>query len=315
MAAVKTVLVTGGAGFIGSHLVKALLEKKYRLVIIDNLSTGKRTNVPDETVLIEADISDLERLRSVFAEYKIDAVFHLAARVTIRDSVRHFIPDAQVNLIGTCNVLLASIEAGVRKFIYASSMAVYADSPQATAIDESYTTEPISPYGISKLAGEKYCLLLAAQASMSCSVLRFFNTYGIGQCYTPYVGVITIFIHRLLEGKGIQIYGDGLQKRDFIHVNDIVQANMLALEGDDTDGVFNVGTGRATTVNELAVMLRDAINPNAEISYLGRHSGELVNSIADIHTAQHRLGYSPKCLLPENLEQIIQYERSNVSAC
>lgn len=301
------VLVTGGAGFIGSHLTEALLARHREVVVYDNLSTGRRENLPADAKLIEADVRDLDRLRA--AMHGADAVFHLAARVSIRDSIQHFAEDAEVNLLGTLRVLKACASTRPRKLILASSMAVYADSPRPDPVDESHPTEPISPYGISKLAAEKYCLQLCPQFGVEPVVLRLFNTYGPRQTDTPYVGVISIFIRRLLKGEAPTIFGSGEQSRDFVHVSDIVAANILALESEARGCILNAGTGVATSVNRVAALLCRKIAPDIEPEAAPAQPGELQNCIADVSAARRVLGYRPLVALADKIDDVIAYFR------
>ena len=303
----RNALVTGGAGFIGSHLSKALLEKGLKVTVVDNLSTGRIENLPDGVSFIDGDILNTTLMKNILMEHEIDIIFHEAAKVSVRDSLAEFPKDAETNVMGTISVLHSCPGSQVRKIIYASSMAVYADSENPEPVAEDYILDPISPYGISKLAAEKYLLLLAKEMGISCTVLRYFNTYGIGQQYSPYVGVMTIFINRLLEGSSIQIFGDGEQRRDFIHVSDVVQANILAMEKDDQGHIFNIGTGIATSVNELADMVCEKIDPAAEIRHVDEHRGELKNSIADITKAKNYLGFKPLKSMKESTDEIIEW--------
>ena len=252
-------LVTGGAGFIGSHLTRALLDQGIEIVVLDDLSVGKRENVPDGAKFLQGDVRDHRDVTRALEN--VDVVFHEAARVSIRSSIEQFHEDADTNLMGTLNLLRCCSDSSVRKIIYASSMAVYADSESPAPISEMYTQEPLSPYGISKLAGEKYCLGFSRESGIDCHVLRYFNTYGIGQGFTPYVVVITIFTHRLLNAEQPVIFGDGEQRRDFVHVSDIVAANLASLRSEIPRAVFNVGTGKATSVNEIAALLCERIAP------------------------------------------------------
>ncbi|MBA3534576.1 MAG: SDR family NAD(P)-dependent oxidoreductase, partial [Ardenticatenales bacterium] len=219
-------LVTGGAGFIGSRVARRLLEAGWRVTVLDNLSMGTRETLPDGVNFVEGDVRDTDLVREVTRG--VEAIFHLAAIVSIRASVDNFYQDAQVNLMGTLNLLEAAVRNGVPRFIYASSMAVYADAPTPTPISESHPTQPVSPYGIAKLAGEQYVLNLAQQFGFEGVVLRYFNTFGPGQSFTPYVGVTTIFIRRLLQGESLTIFGDGEQRRDFVHVVDVAAATVAA---------------------------------------------------------------------------------------
>lgn len=221
---------------------------------------GKRENVPADARLIVGDVRSGDDV--ALALEGVDTVFHEAARVSIRSSIAQFYEDAEINLMGTLNLLQNCAQSSVRRFLFASSMAVYADSKTPDPISEDYIPEPISPYGIAKLAAEKYCLELTRQMDIDCHILRYFNTYGPGQSVTPYVGVITIFITRLLAGKPPKIFGDGEQRRDFVHVNDVVNANLLAMDTSERYGLYNVGTGRATSVTEISNLLCQRIAPD-----------------------------------------------------
>ncbi len=309
----KRALVTGGAGFIGSHLSGRLIDRGLKVTVIDNLSTGKIENLPDGAKFIKGDILDSELMKDLVREENIDIIFHEAANVTVRGSLDDYAGDANVNIMGTVNMLSACQDSQVKKIVYASSMAVYADSASPDPIGESYTKEPIAPYGISKLASEKYCLLLAAQMGIPCTVLRYFNTYGIGQQFTPYVGVITIFITKLIKGETLQIFGDGEQRRDFIHVSDIVSANICAMEKSHNHNIFNIGTGNATSVNELAESLRSKINPGVDIVHAPEHPGEIRNSIADITLAREYLGFNPEKTFFDSIDEIIIWNRKRLS--
>lgn len=301
------IVVTGGAGFIGSHLTEALLGRGYRVVVYDNLSVGRRENVPADADFIPGDVRDARAMAEVLDGAA--AVFHLAARVSVRDSLRSFAEDADVNLLGTVRVLEACRQAPPRTLILASSMAVYADSPEPSPVSEHYATEPISPYGLAKLAAERYCLLLCPSLGVRPVALRFFNTYGTRQTDTPYVGVISIFVRRLLSGDRPTIFGTGRQCRDFVHVSDIVRACILALETPGAVGAINVGTGRATSVNDLAAMLCGRIAPEVRPDHAPAQPGELANCIADITRARQVLGYRPEARIEERIDEVIDYLR------
>jgi UDP-glucose 4-epimerase len=301
----RIALVTGGAGFIGSHLCDALLARGLHVRVLDDFSTGRKENVDPRCEVIRADVADHDALAR--AMEGVDVVFHLAAQVTIRGSTDRFEEDARTNLMGTLAVLATAGQRGGRRLVFASSMGVYADSPEGRAASEDHPQEPISAYGISKLAAERYVLQLAPKLGIEPVVLRFFNTYGTRQGYTPYVGVITIFVNRLLAGEPITIFGDGKQARDFVHVSDLVQANLLAMDTDAVGQVFNVGTGVATTVQEIADMLRRAIRPDAEIRYEPARGEELRYAVADVAKAQRILGYEPTCRLGDRIDEVIEY--------
>ena len=304
----KTALVTGGAGFIGSHLTKKLIEEGLHVIVLDNLSVGKKENLPNKAELIVGDIMDEELVNSIFNR-GIDVVFHEAAIVTIRESVKNFYGDAMTNIMGTLNILRASMASGVKKLVFASSMAVYSDKSDQQPVSENNDKTPIAPYGLSKLTSENYLLHFAGSNALDILCLRYFNTYGENQTFTPYVGVITIFVNRLLKGEPPVIFGDGKQVRDFVYVEDIVQANIKAMYSNIHFGIFNVGTGIGTSVNEVAKILCEIINPQIEPEYSGTAEGELRYSVADISEIEDRLGFKPECRLQDNIDRVIkQYQ-------
>lgn len=308
---IRRVVVTGGAGFIGSHLTEALLARGLEVVVYDNLSTGQRDNVPTGAELVEGDIRDLEHLTA--AMRGAQAVHHLAARVSVRDSLPNFAEDAEINLLGTLRVLQACAATKPQRMILASSMAVYADSPTPAPVAESYATRPLSPYGVAKLAAEHYCLQIAPHIGVRPMILRFFNTYGTRQTDTPYVGVISIFIRRLLRGEAPTIFGAGTQCRDFVHVSDIVAANVCCLEADTDACVCNVGTGRATSVNQIAALLTQRLAPQLAPRHAPAQPGELQNCVADVAQAARVLGYHPRGKLEERIDEVIEYLRRQAS--
>lgn len=288
-------LVTGGAGFIGHHLARGLVERGCAVTVFDDLSMGRLENIPPAARFVEGDMRDPVAVREALDEAEV--VFHLAAMVSIRASVEHFVRDAEVNLIGTLNLLREMAGRPIRRAVLASSMAVYADSESCRPLAESHTTEPLAPYGIGKLAAERYWHMMCSQAGIPSTVLRYFNTYGPNQTFTAYVGVITIFIRRLLDGQVPVIYGDGEQRRDFIHVEDVVGANLAVLDAADaavTGRTFNVGTGNATSVNELAAGLIAAISPGVVPEYLPPQDCEMRHAVADISAIRGALGWAPR---------------------
>lgn len=304
------VLVTGGAGFIGSHLVERLVHDGIETIVLDDLSVGRRENVPPGVTLIQGDVRDRHVVDEAISG--VQGVVHLAARVSIRASIAGFYDDAETNLMGTLNVLQACASHNVNKLVYASSMAVYADSPRPTPIPESYDTAPLSPYGVAKLAGEKYVRLVSTQAGFKAVSLRYFNTYGPRQTFTPYVGVITIFVQRLLRGEVPVIFGDGQQCRDFVYVGDVADATYQALLAEVTGEVINVGSGEGTTVNRIASLLCSRLSPGTQPVHVEEHVGEVRNSIADIRKAQRLLNYEPKTWLEDKLDEIITWNRDHL---
>ena len=232
-------LITGGAGFIGNHIARLLLDEGWNVVCFDDFSVGKREYVPDGAEIIEGDIREEEKLKMAMTGCR--HVYHLAARVSIRKAVETFIDDAEVNTLGTLCAFRAARDAGVERFLYASSMAVYGKvhySPQ----DENHPVNPTSPYGIGKYASERYILSMADQWGVEPVICRYFNTYGPRQTPSPYVGVITIFCRKLFEGETPEIFGDGGQLRDFTHVEDIARGSVMALRSAPSRSVINLGT-------------------------------------------------------------------------
>jgi UDP-glucose 4-epimerase len=294
-------LVTGGAGFIGSHVSRALLQSGRKVTVIDNLSVGRPEAVPEGARFVHGDIRDEHAVADALSG--VDCVFHLAAQVTIRGSFDRFYEDLDTNVMGTARLLRSVDPQRVKWFTLASSMAVYADAPSPVPIDESHPTQPLSPYGIGKLAAEGVSRQILEARGIPFTALRFFNTFGPGQTYTPYVGVITIFVTRLLKGEHPVIFGDGEQRRDFVHVNDIA-AGVIATPGKPP-GTYNLGTGRGTSLNELAALLTDRINPALRPQYAPAQAGELRYSVADITAARGALGYSPQRSIEGDIEGVI----------
>jgi UDP-glucose 4-epimerase len=308
----RKAVVTGGAGFIGSHLCAGLLEDGLDTVALDNLSTGKAENVPSGVRLVVGDVLDETLVEEVFSD-GVDIIFHEAAVVSVRESVRDFYHDAQANIMGTLNVLRAAINQRVKKLVYASSMAVYADNPARRPVPETFNTLPSSPYGLAKLTSENYLNLLRSTHDMDIISLRYFNTYGERQTFTPYVGVITIFVNRLLRGETPVIFGDGQQIRDFVYVKDVVKANLKAMHADIPNGVYNVGTGIGTSVNELASLLCNTINPGIRPVYTESRPEELRYSVADLSQITKDLGFLPEYTINESLQSVIdQYHGASM---
>jgi UDP-glucose 4-epimerase len=303
----RRALVTGGAGFIGHHLVAALLRRGLEVTVLDDLSMGRRENVPPQARFIQGDVRDPEQV--TVALNGVDCVFHEAAIVSIRASVEGFVRDAEVNLIGTLNLLQCMADGGVKKAVLASSMAVYDDSPTPVPLREDAPLRPISPYGVAKLAAEQYWLLMGRHFGLSTTALRYFNTYGPNQTPTPYVGVITIFINRLLRGEAPMVFGDGEQRRDFVHVDDVVAANLAVLDHDCTGRVLNVGTGHATSVNDIAAALVQRLAPQLRPRHAPPVGGEMRNAIADASELRRLTGWQPARPRPD-FDQVVAFWRA-----
>lgn len=301
----RRVFVTGGAGFIGSHLVRALLARGDTVTVFDNLGVGLRDNVPPQAELIVGDVTDAAHVERAIAGH--DTVVHFAARVAIRSSFEFAVEDTHTNVVGTASVMRAAQRAGtVKRVLSASSMAIYADGPGPVPVPETHPKNPISPYGVSKLALEQLIHGMGQAAGMKTAVLRFFNTYGPGQALSPYVGVVTIFANALRDGKVPTIFGDGEQCRDFVHVADIVQGCLKALESDVSGETFNLGTGRATSVNTLFGHVKRALGSTLDAAHAPAVPGELRYSIADITKARTLLGYAPEHALETSLPPVVR---------
>jgi UDP-glucose 4-epimerase len=291
-------LVTGGAGFIGSNLVSALLERRFAVTVLDDISTGYRENVPAGVEFIEGDVrseSDVQR-----AIRQADVVFHLAASVGNARSLQDPVRDSEVNVIGTLRILEAARRHGVRKIVASSSAAIFGELKHLP-IREDHPAEPDSPYGVSKLAGEKMCLAFARLYGMEIVCLRYFNVYGENQRYDAYGNVIPIFVHRMLDRLPLIVFGDGDQTRDFVHVSDVVQANLLAALTTGCTGAYNIASGRAVTVNYLAGLIASMRHPRVDVQHANPRPGDVRHSLADISAARGAFGYRPQVELETGL--------------
>lgn len=300
---IQNVCVTGGAGFIGARVTAALLEQGLEVSVIDNLSVGRRERVPDGATLLVGDILDPQAMRA--AVEGCDVVLHLAARVSIRSSFECVVDDSTINYVGTAAVLRAAREADVRRVVYASSMGVYADAPSAAPIPETHATVPVAPYGISKLAGEALVHLVCQRAGMSSVALRLFNTFGPGQQYSPYVGVVTIFVNRARDGRAPEILGDGEQCRDFVHVTDVASAFVAAAHDANTGETYNIGSGIATTINQVCASIQEIMGTDLAPIHQPAAPGELRNSVADISKARRVFDYTPRHMLSTSLRTVV----------
>ena len=306
----KKILVTGGAGFIGSNIVPRLIEKGHSVTVLDNLSSGKLENL--RTVrnspnfqFIQGDVQNKTTLHKALC--MVDAVVHLAALIDIPASVTSPLKTHEVNATGTLNTLEAAIkENTVKRFVFASSTAVYGNSA-ALPIMESTPPTPISPYAASKVAGEAYCNAFTRCYGLSTVILRFFNVYGPRNEKNPYSGVITKFLDQALNGEVLTIYGDGKQTRDFIHVNDIVDAIVLALEAKGMDGeIFNVCTGSPTSISELVEALHGVVKQDLRVNHASPRTGEIKFSYGDPSKATEKLKFTAKVSLHEGLTLLLK---------
>lgn len=306
------VLVTGGAGFIGSNLVDALLEQGDEVVVLDDLSTGRAENLADAISrgarLIEGDVADSGFVDQLFGEVRPEAVHHLAAQVDVRRSVADPQADARVNVIGALSVLEAARAHGVARLVYVSTGgAIYGDAADYPTA-ETAAIQPMSPYGTNKYAAELAWDLYARLHGMSTATLRLANVYGPRQDPMGEGGVVAIFCRELLEGAGAVIFGDGEQTRDFVEVSDVARA-CLAAGASDVRGPFNIGSGTETTVNRLAEVVSDALEGRSlEVTHQPEREGEVRRSCLDASKAARELGWEPLVGLPEGLGRTVEWQ-------
>lgn len=293
-------LVTGGAGFIGSHITERIIQEGKEAVVLDNLNVGKQENIPKQAVFIHGDIQDKEALRK--AMEGVDVVFHNAAFVSIRGSFEKLRENLLNNDLGTLNVLEAARDSNVKKVIFASSMAVYGE-PKEIPVTENHSLKPISPYGYSKVAGEYACKVFEENHGLKTISLRYFNTYGMKQTPSDYVGVTTTFIKNSLNNLPMKIFGNGSQTRDFVWVEDVAKANILAANSDISNESINIASGTEISINQLANLIKSKIGGNIE--YTQNVLGEISRIVADISKAKQLLNYSPVGNLREQITNIV----------
>ena len=308
MRELRRVLVTGGAGFIGSSIVRLVLEEtRASVVVLDDLSSGHRSNVEGLAVsFVEGDVCDPAAVRD--AMDGCDTVFHLAASVGNTRSIDNPIRDSEVNVLGTLRVLEAARHAGAGKIVYSSSAGIFGEL-KTLPIREDHPIDPDTPYGASKLGGEKLCLAYAKLHPIEAVCLRYFNVYGVNQRYDAYGNVIPIFAHRVLQGEPITIFGDGEQTRDFVNVRDVAAANLRAALSAGLSGAFNIGSSTRITINRLAAILIDASGVEASIRHEAPRKGDVRDSLADITAAQTAFGYRPAARLEDGLREYMTWIR------
>jgi UDP-glucose 4-epimerase len=298
-------LVTGGAGFIGSHVADALIERGHDVVIVDSLLMGKRENVNPKAgfYLMDVRAKEIERM---FEIEKFDAVFHLAAQMDVRKSVEDPMYDADVNVIGTLNVLRNCVRFGTKKVMFASTGGAVYGEQDAFPCDENHPTRPVSPYGVAKLCVEKYLFYFSTEFKLNYVALRFANVYGPRQNPHGEAGVVAIFTSKLLAGGQPVINGDGRQTRDYVYVGDVVQANLKALEYPQNDA-FNVGTGVETDVNRIFGILNKSTGERARETHGPAKPGEQKRSVISYKKAKIKMNWEPKVGLEQGLKQTVEY--------
>ncbi len=307
------ILVTGAAGFIGSNLVDGLLDAGHEVRALDNFSTGHRRNlqhVADDIDVVEGDLRSYERVSS--AVRGCEAVYHEGAMPSVPRSVQDPLTSSEINVGGTLNVLLAARDAGVRRVVFASSSSVYGDAPGFPRV-ETQATSPLAPYAVSKLAAEQYCRVAHIVYGLETVCLRYFNVFGRRQDpFSQYSAVIPKFIVAMRDGAAPTIYGDGTQSRDFTHIDDVVEANLLALSAAAAaGGIYNIACGRQVSLNDLVAELNRVFQTELEADYVADRPGDVKHSRADVARAARDLGFRASVEFAEGLRRTIEaYEPS-----
>ena len=305
----SSVLVTGGAGFVGSHLADRLLEQGLHVAVVDDLSSGRRGHLDPKVSLHQLDIGTAE-LADVFRQEKPQVVFHMAAQASVARSVADPEEDARVNVMGTLNLLRMCSSFGVHRFVYSSTGGALYGNPSRLPCSETHAVRPVSPYGASKHAAESYVHAYGSSAGFMYTILRPSNIYGPRQDPYGEAGVIAIFTQRMLEKKEVTIFGSGEQERDFVYVGDVIEANLKALE-QETNEEYNIGAGYGTTVNEIFAILAEATGYKERPVYGPPREGDVFKISLDSRKAGHLLGWSPQVDLATGLRLTVDYHRNH----
>ncbi|WML35847.1 NAD-dependent epimerase/dehydratase family protein [Clostridium sp. OS1-26] len=301
------VMVIGGAGFIGSHIVDLLVENNYEVCIIDNLSRGKMKNVNSKAKLYIYDILD-KNILNIFEMEKPDIIVHQAAQISAVNSIIDPIKDAEINIIGTLNLLEAAKSVKIKKFIYSSSAAVFGE-PKYLPIDEEHPLDMISNYGVSKHVAEHYLSVYKKLYNINYVILRYSNVYGPRQDSSAEGSVISIFCDKVLKGESPYIYGDGSQTRDFIYVKDVAKANLLAVE-NDIEGIFNVSSNKKISINQLLKYICNILNKSIRPIYIRKRDGDIKDSLITYNKIFSEIGWKPKYEILEGLKKTIEFYKN-----
>jgi UDP-glucose 4-epimerase len=302
-------MVTGGTGFIGSHIVDALAVQGHSLTVVDDLSSGKRSNLGGGITPMVGDVRDKQALGAAISE-GTDCVFHLAAQIDVRKAVEDPGADMQVNVGGTINVLSACVEAHVRRLVMSSTGGALYGEPLALPADEQTPIQPLSPYGVSKYCAEQYIEYFHRMYGLETVILRYANVYGPRQDPSGEAGVVGIFARHILLGQPCIVYGDGEQTRDFVFVDDVAQANILAMHGPL--GTFNIGTGVETSLNQLLATFERVVGHPVAREYAPARAGEVQRIALNAEKARHELGWNPSVSLEDGLAQTLAWVRQTL---
>lgn len=300
------VLVTGGAGFIGSNTTEELLLQNHDVAVVDNLSSGKGYQVPLGAVFYEEDIRGKE-IDNIFSDFQPDCVIHLAAQVSVAKSFEDPLNDGEANIMATINVLEACVKHNVKKIIFASTSALYG-SPNYLPVDEEHVVKPISFYGLSKKHAEDYIKMFAQLHGLTYTILRYANVYGMRQCANGEAGVVSIFIKRLLNNQSLSIFGDGAQTRDFVFVKDVVRANVAALSKGDNE-IINISTGKQTSILDILHELKGVAGSDISLAYYHERLGDIKHSFLANTKAENVLNWKPNYSFAEGLKETIYFHR------
>jgi UDP-glucose 4-epimerase len=300
------ILVTGGAGFIGSHTVDALLERSHDVAVLDNLSSGKEGRINPHVRFHQADLRDSRAVSEIVEQERAEVIYHFAAQMDVRRSVADPAFDAQINLIGLLNLMEAARSRGLKRIIFSSSGGAIYGEQEFFPCDEDHPCRPVSPYGVAKLASERYLFFYRNEYGIGYTAMRYANVYGPRQDPHGEAGVVAIFCGRLLSGEPCTIYGDGYQSRDYVYVGDVARANVAALD-NAADGAFNVGTGIETNVNQLYAELADLAGVKSKPLYAAQRPGEQRRSVISPERIKLKLGWEPEMSLRDGLAHTLEY--------
>lgn len=304
------VLVTGGAGFIGSHVAEALVAAGHEVLVLDDLSAGDRANVPAKAGFAQVDLGDRAAVVGAFGEFRPEAVNHHAAQTNLRFSVEQPMADARANVLGTLHVVEAALAVGARRLLYASTGGAIYGEPDRLPAGEETPVRPLAPYGYHKFLGEEVLRLASSQGRLATCTLRYGNVYGPRQNPKGEAGVVAIFATLMLRGERPTIFGDGSKTRDYVFVEDVVQANLLALEKAPPGACYNIGTGKPTTDQRVFDLVRASVGANLAPSYGSKRPGEVDHIYLDCRRAERELGWRPQVPLEQGIQRAVAFYRS-----